>query len=60
MSEQERFREIGRVATDATAKIIDITRTLVDKNVVMNDLSELAYQLGRIRGLSYVPKDNNG
>lgn len=55
MSEQDRFKEIAKVAADATATILDITKKLADHNIVMNDLSDLAYQLGYIEGLSYVP-----
>ena len=57
MSEQDRLKEIAKVAADATANIINITKTLADNNVVMNDLSELVYQLGYIEGLSYVSEE---
>lgn len=56
MNEQDRFKEIAKVAADATATIVDITKKLADHNTIMNDLSELAYQLGYIEGLSYVPE----
>lgn len=59
MSEQDRFREIAKVAADATATIVDITKKLADHNTIMNDLSELAYQLGYIEGLSYVPEETS-
>lgn len=55
MNEQDRFKEIAKVAADATATILNITKKLADHNIVMNDLSDLAYQLGYIEGLSYVP-----
>lgn len=57
MNEQDRFREIAKVAADATATIVDITKKLADHNTIMYDLSELAYQLGYIEGLSYVPEE---
>lgn len=57
MNEQDRFKEIAKVAADATATIVDMTRRLADNNIVMNDLSDLAYQLGYIEGLSYVPEE---
>lgn len=57
MSEQDRFKEIAKVAADATATIVDITKKLADHNIVMNDLSDLAYQLGYIEGLSYVSEE---
>lgn len=57
MSEQDRFREIAKVAADATATIVDITKKLGQKNTILNELSELAYQLGYIEGLSYVPEE---
>lgn len=57
MSEQDRFKEIAKVAADATATIVDITKKLADHNIIMNDLSDLAYQLGYIEGLSYVPEE---
>lgn len=57
MNEQDRFKEIAKVAADATATIVDITKRLADYNIVMNDLPDLAYQLGYIEGLSYVPEE---
>ena len=57
MDEQERLKHIAKVAADATATIADITRRLADQNIVINDLSDLAYQLGYIEGLSYVPEE---
>ena len=57
MSEQDRFKEIAKVAADAAATIVDITKKLADHNTIMNDLSDLAYQLGYIEGLSYVPEE---
>lgn len=59
MNEQDRFREIAKVASDATATIVDMTKRLADHNIVMNDLSDLAYQLGYIEGLSYVPEEDD-
>lgn len=57
MNEQDRFKEIAKVAADATATIVDITKKLGQKNTILNELSELAYQLGYIEGLSYVPEE---
>lgn len=57
MNEQDRFKEIAKVAADATATIIDITKKLSEHNIIMNDLSDLAYQLGYIEGLSYVTEE---
>lgn len=60
MNEQDRFKEIAKVATDATATIVVITKKLEgleERNVIMGDLSDLAYQLGYIEGLSYVPEE---
>lgn len=54
MSEQDRFKEIAKVAAEATATIVDITKKLGQNNTILNELSELAYQLGYIEGLSYV------
>ena len=59
MNEQDRFREIAKVAADATATIVDITKKLGQKNTILNELSELAYQLGYIEGLSYVPEEDD-
>lgn len=59
MSEQDRFKEIAKVAADATATIVDITKKLAEHNIIMNDLSDLAYQLGYIEGLSYVPEEED-
>ena len=56
MSDQDRFKEIAKVASDSIATIIDITKTLADNNIVINSLSDLAYQLGYIEGLSYIPE----
>lgn len=55
MNEQDRFKEIAKVAADATATILNITKKLADNNTIINELSDLAYQLGYIEGLSYVP-----
>lgn len=57
MDEQDRFREIAKVAADATTTVLDITKKLADNNTIMNELSDLAYQLGYIEGLSYVPEE---
>lgn len=57
MSEQDRFKEIAKVAADATTTVLNITKKLADHNIVMNDLSDLSYQLGYIEGLSYVPEE---
>lgn len=57
MSEQDRFKEIAKVAADTTATVVDITKKLGAQNAVLNELSELAYQLGYIEGLSYVPEE---
>ena len=57
MNEQDRLKEIAKIAADATATIVDITKKLADHNTIMNDLSDLAYQLGYIEGLSYVPEE---
>ena len=58
MNEQDRFKEIAKVAAYATATIIDITKKLAGNNIIMDDLSDLAYQLGYIEGLSYVPEED--
>ena len=57
MNEQDRFKEIAKVAADATATIVDMTKKLADNNILSNDLAELTYQLGYIEGLSYVPEE---
>lgn len=57
MNEQDRFREIAKVAADATASIVNITKKLAEHNIVMSELSDLSYQLGYIEGLSYVPEE---
>ena len=57
MSEQDRFKEIAKVAADATATIVGITKRLAEQNIIINDLSDLVYQLGYIEGLSYVPEE---
>lgn len=62
MSDQDRFKEIAKVAVDATATVVVIIRKLEgleERNVIMNDLSDLAYQLGYIEGLSYVPEEGD-
>lgn len=59
MDEQDRFKEIAKVAADATATIVDITKKLGQKNTILNELSELAYQLGYIEGLSYVTEEED-
>ena len=59
MSEQDRFREIAKVASDAAGRVTTITRELAEHDILMNDLSELTYQLGYIEGLSYVPEETS-
>lgn len=54
MNEQDRFKEIAKVAADANESILKMARILADYDIVLNDLSDLAYQLGYIEGLSYV------
>lgn len=58
MNEQDRFKEIAKVAADATTAVLNITKKLADNNTIMNELSDLAYQLGYIEGLSYVPEED--
>ena len=57
MNEQDRFKEIAKTAADANESIIKMARILADHDTVLNDLSDLAYQLGYIEGLSYVPEE---
>lgn len=57
MNDQDRFKEIAKVAADATAVIVDMTKRLADQGIIVNGLSDLAYQLGYIEGLSYVPEE---
>lgn len=57
MSEQDRLKEIAKIAADAAGRVETITRKLADHDILMNDLSELTYQLGYIEGLSYTPKE---
>lgn len=57
MNEQDRFKEIAKIAADAAGRVAAITRKLADHDILMNDLSELVYQLGYIEGLSYVPEE---
>lgn len=62
MNEQDRLKEIAKTAVDATATIAVITKKLEgleERSVVINDLSDLAYQLGYIEGLGYVPEEKN-
>lgn len=59
MSETDRLKEIAKITADAAEKVAAITRKLADNNIVMNDLSELVYQLGYIEGLSYVPEETS-
>lgn len=57
MSEQDRFKEIAKVADNALGIVSAMTKALADNNIAINDLSDLAYQLGYIEGLSYVPEE---
>lgn len=59
MSEQDRFKEIAKVAADASESVLKMARILADYDAVINDLSDLAYQLGYIEGLSYVPEEED-
>lgn len=62
MNEQDRFKEIAKISADAAGRVATITRKLADHNIVMDDLSDLAYQLGYIEGLSHVleEEENSG
>lgn len=61
MSEQDRLKHIAKIAADAAGRVETITRKLADNNIVVNDLADVAYQLGYIEGLSYVSEEiNNG
>lgn len=57
MSEEDRFKEITKAATDAAATVVVITKKIAEHNIIMNDLSDLASKLGYIMGLSYVPEE---
>lgn len=57
MSEQDRLKHIAKIAADSAERVTTITRKLADHNIIMDDLSDLAYQLGYIEGLSYVPEE---
>lgn len=57
MNEQDRLKHIAKIAADAAGRVATITRKLADHNIIMDDLSDLAYQLGYIEGLSYVPEE---
>lgn len=57
MNEQDRLKEIAKIAADATRRVATITRKLADHDILMDDLSELTYQLGYIEGISYVPEE---
>ena len=59
MNEQDRLKHIAKIAADAAGRVETITRKLADHDILMNDLSELTYQLGYIEGLSYVPEEEN-
>lgn len=60
MNEQDRFKEIAKMTTDIAEAIVVITKKLEgleEHNAIMDDLSVIVYQLGYIKGLSYVPKE---
>lgn len=60
MNEQDRFKEIAKIAADASESILKMTRLLADYDVDINVLSDLAYQLGYIEGLSSVSEEDDG
>ncbi len=57
MSEQDRFREIAKIAADASQKLVSLTLKVAENNMYFEDLQRLIYQLGYIEGLSYVPEE---
>lgn len=59
MSEQDRLKHIAKIAADSAERVTTITRKLADHDILMNDLSDLTYQLGYIEGLSYVPEEDD-
>lgn len=60
MSEQDRLKHIENIAADAASRVATMARKLADHNIIVNDLSDLAYQLGYIGGLSYEPEEGEG
>ncbi len=59
MSEQDKLKAIAEVASNATEVVIGITKALAEHNMFIRELSDLAYQLGYIKGLSRVPEVEN-
>lgn len=57
MSEQDRFKEIAKIATDANQKLMYLTLKVAENNMYLEDLQWLIYQLGYIEGLSYIPEE---
>lgn len=57
MSEQDRFKEIAKMAADASQKLVDLSLRVAEKNMYFEDIQECIYQLGYIEGISYVPEE---
>ena len=57
MNEQDRLKHISKIAADASQKLVYLTLKVAENNMYFEDLQELVYQLGYIKGLSYVPEE---
>lgn len=60
MNEQDRFKEITKIAADVSQKLVNVSLRAAENNMYFEDIEMLIYQLGYIEGLSYIPKENNG
>lgn len=59
MSEQDRFKEIAKVAADASQKLVSISLKVAEHSMYIEDIQECIYQLGYIEGLAYMPEIEN-
>ena len=53
MNEQDRFKEIAKVAADAASKASQLSKDLAEHSMFTGALQDLIYQLGYIEGLSH-------
>lgn len=60
MSEQDRFKEIAKVAADAASKASQLSKDLAEHSMFTGALQDLIYQLGYIEGLSHTQEEGDG
>lgn len=59
MNEQDRFKEIAKVAADAASKASQLSKDLAEHSMFTVVLQDLIYQLGYIEGISHTQEEED-